>query len=103
MKGSRVGRRRLGLSLLVHWPSEPLESTHGSRAVGVGQIKTHRNVTISWEASVRSSVVSNTQRQQSALDLNQPKFKSCFCHFLPVELEQSFKNPPGGAPGGRSY
>lgn len=45
MKGSNVGRRRLGLGLglgpLVHWPSNPLESTNGFRAVGVGQIKTH--------------------------------------------------------------
>lgn len=90
MKGSNVGRRRLGLGPLVHWPSNPLESTNGFRAVGVGQIKTHLQC-----HNVRSSVISNKQRQQSALDLNQPKFKSCFCHFLPVGLEQSFKNLPG--------
>lgn len=95
-----MGRRHLDLDLLAHWFSKTAGSTDVINYWVLAKSKFAR-MSQSFErhlSKVQLLVISRGSSlvfESSTLDLNGPKFKTWFCYFLPLGLEQSFKNLSG--------
>lgn len=95
-----MGRRHLDLDLLAHWFSKTAGSTDVMDHWVLAKSKFTR-MSQSFERhlfKVQLLVISRGSSlalESSTLDLNGATFKTWFCHFLPLGLEQSFKNLSG--------
>lgn len=99
MKGSRMGRGPLALSLLAPWASEAEEGT-GSRpaSLGNGEGETHRTSQsyVRHLSKVQLLVISRGSRlalRSSALERNQPKLSNPSSAILYLGAGTKFEKP----------